>query len=228
MAKQQLAWWGLTYFDLYLIHFPVSLKYVDPAHRFPPGWHADDGKTVELSNDSLQETWTEMEKLVDDGITKNIGVSNFQGSLLLDLHKFARIKPANLQVELHPYLTQEPLVQLVKALGMSLTAYSSFGPLGWYELEMGKGAQDLLKHDVVTKIASASNKTPAQVLLRWSTQRGIAVVPKSNNEQRLIQNLKCNEGADLSPVDMRALSDLNMNLRLNNPAEIDVRMSIFA
>ena len=57
------------------------------------------------------------------------------------------------------YLTQEPLVKLCKALDLSLTAYSSFGPLGWYELDMGKGAQNLLQHDVVTKIATSSNKS---------------------------------------------------------------------
>lgn len=227
-TELQLKWWGLDYFDLFLIHFPVSLKYVDPAERFPPGWHAADGKTVELADDPLQETWVELEKVVDDGLAKNIGISNCSGSLLLDLYKYARIKPANLQVEIHPYMTQEPLLNLAKALNLTVTAYSSFGPLGWYELDMGKGAQNLLQHDIVTKIATSSNKTPAQVLLRWATQQGMLVVPKSNSKERLIENLKVLEGSDLTSEDMKALSGLNINLRLNNPAEIDPRMSIFA
>jgi D-xylose reductase len=96
LARKQLADWGLEYFDLFLIHFPVSLKYVDPAKRYPPEWFSDDGKTVELrkcnyhsgylfgvtqkpifgtENTPIQETWQALEELVDAGLVKNIGIS---------------------------------------------------------------------------------------------------------------------------------------------------------
>jgi len=225
MAKKQLGLWGIDYFDLFLIHFPIALEYVEPSHRYPPEWFGDDGK-VHIINVPIQETWTCLEELVDEGLVKNIGISNCQGSLILDLLRYARIPPAVLQVELHPYLTQEALVELCKTLGIAMTAYSSFGPQGYFELNMDKGMGSLLSQDFVTAAASKHKKTPAQVLLRWATQRGIAVVPKSNNHQRLVENL--DSEFELDEADIKQISSLNINLRLNNPVEIDPRLGIFA
>ncbi|KAJ7235860.1 Aldo/keto reductase [Mycena haematopus] len=227
LATKQLGLWGLEYFDLFLVHFPIALKYVDPAERYPPEWFGADGKTVYLQDTPMQETWQAMEELVDAGLAKNIGLSNCQGSLILDVLRYARIKPQVLQIELHPYLNQEHLVDLAKTLGIAITAYSSFGPQSYIELDMHRGAASLLTHDVVTSLANKHNKTTAQILLRWATQRGIAVVPKSNDAQRLIQNLD-SESFDLKPEDIKALSSLNCNLRLNDPRDIDPRMAIFA
>ncbi|KAJ7302094.1 Aldo keto reductase [Mycena albidolilacea] len=227
LAERQLAAWGLEYFDLFLIHFPIALKYVDPTERYPPEWYGVDGKTVELQNTPLQETWVAMEELVDLGLVKNIGISNCQGSLLLDINRYARIKPQVLQVELHPYLTQESLVALAKELGIAITAYSSLGPQGYYELSMDQGAPSLLTHNVITSIANWHNKSPAQVLLRWATQRGTAVIPKSNIEKQYVENLGI-QSFSLMPDEMKAISALNCNLRMNDPADIDPRLAIFA
>jgi len=226
LAKYQLELWGIDYFDLFLIHFPVSLKYVDPSHRYPPEWFGDDGK-VYLQNTPIQETWEAMESLVQGGLVKNIGISNFNGSLILDLLRYAKVPPAVLQIEHHPYLTQEPLIALTKELGIAVTAYSSFGPQSFVELNMDKDASLLLEHHTIGAIAKAHSATPAQVLLRWATQRGIAVIPKSNNHERLVQNLTCTH-FDLSEGQLAQISALNLNLRFNDPGEIDVRMSIFA
>lgn len=76
--------------------------------------------------------------------------------------RYARIEPQVLQVELHPYLTQDPLVQLAKTLGVAVTAYSSFGPQSYVELGAHKGAASLLEHNVVTDIAKAHNKSGLQ------------------------------------------------------------------
>jgi diketogulonate reductase-like aldo/keto reductase len=76
----------------------------------------------------MHETWRAMEELVDEGFAKNIGLSNVQGSLLIDVLRYARIPPQVLQIEIHPYLTQEPLVKLAHLHGLVVTAYSSFGP----------------------------------------------------------------------------------------------------
>jgi len=226
LARKQLELWGIQYFDLFLVHFPVALEYVDPSHRYPPEWWGDDGK-VHLQNTPMHETWGAMEELVDAGIAKNIGLSNCQGSIILDVLRYARIEPNVLQVEMHPYLTQDNLVALAKTLGIALTAYSSFGPQSYVELGADKGATSLLKHDVVTATAQAHNKTTAQVLLRWATQRGIAVVPKSNSHDRLKENFDC-KSFDLTDEEMNKLSSLNMNLRLNDPRDIDPRLAIFA
>lgn len=225
ITKMQLGLWGIDYFDLFLIHFPVALEYVDPAHRYPPEWWGDD-KKVHPVNVPMQETWTCMEELVDEGLAKNIGISNCQGSLIIDMLRYARIAPQVLQVELHPYLTQEALVDLCKTHGIAMTAYSSFGPQGYIELDMDKGLGSLFTHNITAELATKHKKTPAQVLLRWATQRGIAVVPKSNNKQRLAENL--HSDFELDEEEIKSLSSLNINLRLNDPAEIDPRLGIFA
>ena len=119
-----------------------------------------------------------MEELVDEGLAKNIGLrsqsllftsqntgpdtrffSNCQGSIILDVLRYARIEPQVLQVELHPYLTQEALVKLVKTLGIAITAYSSFGPQSYVELGVNKGVVGLLEHDAVNKIAGSHRKS---------------------------------------------------------------------
>ncbi|KAG1783528.1 NADP-dependent oxidoreductase domain-containing protein [Suillus placidus] len=226
ITKMQLDLWGIDYFDLFLVHFPIALKYVDPSHRYPPEWFGDDGK-VYTQNTPMHETWGAMEELVDEKLTKNIGLSNCQGSLILDVLRYAKYEPQVLQVELHPYLTQEALVKLCKTFSIAVTAYSSFGPQSYVELGIDKGAPSLLKHNVTSVAAKTHEKTEAQVLLRWATQRGIAVIPKSNDLGRLSANLDCNS-FDLSESELAALSALNINLRLNDPADIDGRLAIFA
>ncbi|KIJ22069.1 hypothetical protein PAXINDRAFT_165368 [Paxillus involutus ATCC 200175] len=226
ISKMQLGLWGIDYFDLFLVHFPIALQYVDPSHRYPPEWFGDDGK-VHFQNIPMSETWGAMEELVDEGLVKNIGLSNCQGSLILDVLRYAKYEPQVLQVELHPYLAQDALVQLCNTLGIAVTAYSSFGPQSYLELGMGKDSASLLDHNVVGSIASAHGKTPAQVLLRWATQRGIAVIPKSNNHGRLVANLQCNS-FDLTDSEIAHVSALNINYRLNDPVAMDPRMAIFA
>jgi len=121
---------------------------------------------------------------------------------------------------------QQPLIDLAKTLDIAVTGYSSFGPQGFYELSMGRSAESLLEHSAVVPIASSHNKTPAQVVLRWATQRGVAVVPKSNNVERLAQNLNSTD-FDLSDEQLKQISALDAGIRFNNPVEIDPRMGIF-
>lgn len=229
VVRKQLEWWGLDYFDLYLIHFPVALKYVDPAKKYPTEWTYYDTGNVVQSNATIQETWQAMEKLPELGLAKSIGISNFQGSLIMDLLRYAKIRPAALQIEHHPYLTQPALVTLAKREGIAITAYSSFGPASFVELEFKKAADNptLFKHDVVTTVASKHGKTPAQTLLRWATQRGLAVIPKSNNQQRLEENLHCCT-FDLSQEDLDKISGLERGLRFNDPADYLDDLLIFA
>ncbi|KAE8451109.1 NAD(P)H-dependent D-xylose reductase (XR) [Mollisiaceae sp. DMI_Dod_QoI] len=229
ICRKQLADWGLDYFDLFIVHFPVALKYVDPSVRYPPGWAVDGKDDVQLSNASIQETWAAMESLVHKGLAKSIGISNFQGSLILDLLRYAKIRPATLQIEHHPYLVQPTLLKLAESEGIAVTAYSSFGPQSFIELEWQKAKDTpvLFEHPVVTKIAERTKKTPAQVLLRWATQRGLAVIPKSNNAERLQQNLEVTD-FDLEKEDLDAISGLDRHLRFNNPTDYLGTLHIFA
>lgn len=221
ICRKQLADWGIDYFDLYIVHFPVALKYVDPKVRYPPGWAFDGKDDVQTSNASIQETWRAMEAVQEKGLAKSIGVSNFQGSLILDLLRYAKIRPATLQIEHHPYLVQPTLLKLAKSEGIAITAYSSFGPQSFLELGWQKASDTpvLFEHKNVTSIAEKHKKTPAQVLLRWATQRGLAVIPKSNNPKRLQQNLEVTE-FDLTNEELESISGLDRNLRFNNPTDV--------
>jgi len=228
LPKKQLADWGIDYFDLYIVHFPVALKYVDPSVAYPPGWNYTDGK-VQLSNATIQETWQAMEGLVGKGLAKSIGISNFQGSLILDLLRYAKIRPATLQIEHHPYLVQPTLLQLAGSEGIAVTAYSSFGPQSFIELDWQKAHDTpvLFEHQVITDLAKKYSKTPAQILLRWATQRGLAVIPKSNNPDRLKQNLEVT-GFDLEKGELDSISALDRHLRFNNPTDYLGTLHIFA
>jgi len=227
LVKKQLADWQLDYFDLFMIHFPISLEYIDPKTRYPPGWFGDDGE-VHVGNVPIQETWEAMEELVDLGLAKDIGLSNFPAANLLDVLRYNKKPVSVLQIEHHPYLTQEALVSLCRYLGIAIIGYCSFGPQSWVELDEARGAASLLTdNETINAIAAATGKSTAQVLLRWSTQRGIVVIPKSNKQGRLIQNLQCND-FDLTNEQINAISALNINLRFNDPATKHTMLSVFA
>ena len=116
-CRKSLSDLGVDYLDLYLIHFPISLKYVPIELRYPPEWLFDPSRPspkMEIDPVPLHETWVAMESLVDKGLVKNIGICNYTSGLLHDLLAYARIKPAMLQIESHPYLVQDKLIQLAQ------------------------------------------------------------------------------------------------------------------
>ncbi|KAI7874446.1 Aldo/keto reductase [Lichtheimia hyalospora FSU 10163] len=192
--EKQLKDMGLGYVDLYLIHFPVPLKHVALEAAYPLGWY--------------QPT---------DCRKSNIGISNFNVQLILVLSTYANIKSAVLQVELHPYLQQSRLFEWVQKQGIQVTAYSSFGPASFIQLtDDGKTAEPLLGHKVITGIASKHGKTPAQVLLRWSIERGVDVIPKSMNVERTRTNIDL-FSFSLDKDDLEDIAKLELGLRFNDP-----------
>ncbi|KAI3405429.1 GRE3 [Candida oxycetoniae] len=208
----------LEYLDLFLIHFPIAQKFVSFDEKYPPGFYCGDGGNFHFENIPLLDTWHAMEKLVEKGKVKSIGISNFNGSLIYDLLRGAKIPPAVLQIEHHPYLQQERLIEWVQSQGIAVTAYSSFGPLSFVELENKKAidAPKLFEHDTIKRIAANHGKTCAQVLLRWSTQRNIAVIPKSSKQERAIENLEVNK-FNLTDDDIKEIKKLDKGLRFNDP-----------
>lgn len=222
MAKAQNNAWGLGYIDLYLIHFPVALKYISPEELRYPAWWMDAAQTrIETAPVTIQETWQALEEVVDAGIAKSIGISNAQAQTLYDIQRYARYPISSLQIEHHPYLVQPELIQMASEEKIAVTAYSSFGPQSFLELPPAfrARAQDiplLFDVDGVKKAAERTGRSPAQVLLRWATQRGIAVIPKSNNESRLKQNLEATD-FDLTKEELEAISALDKGLRFNDP-----------
>lgn len=209
----------LEYLDLYLIHFPISLKYVPIATRYPPEWtHDPVGAPGQVLHEAspIRDTWEALEALVDEGLVRNIGVSNFSAALLMDLNRYARIKPSVLQIEHHPYLQQPTLISFARSLGIHTTAYSSFGQISYLPLGQPKLHPDLLTEVAVLQaVAAAHGRSPAQVILRWTTQRGIAVIPKSLSEARLAANIDL--AFDLSDDELKQIAALERHARFNNP-----------
>ncbi|KAK7754958.1 D-xylose reductase [Diatrype stigma] len=229
-ARRSLSDWRLDYFDLYLIHFPGALRYVDPAVRYPPGWHYDGaGGGIERSRTATHETWRAMEALPAKGLARSIGVSNFQAQLLYDVLRVATVPPAALQIEHHPYLVQRELLNLAKAEGIAVTAYSSFGPASFLEFGF-KHAQalvPLMQDPVVNKIADKHGKKPSQVLLRWATQRGLAVIPKTSRVEVMAENLDVT-GFDLEQADIDAITAKDAGIRFNQPSNVGVALFSFS
>jgi D-xylose reductase len=221
MAKAQNEAWGLGYIDLYLIHFPCALKFIEPEKRRYPAWWMDDAGTVETDKVPIRETWEALEATVDSGIAKSIGISNASAQLLYDMQTYARHPISALQIEHHPYLVQPELIQMAQENNISVTAYSSFGPQSFLELPpafrvRAKDVTLLFEAPAVKAASSRLGKSPAQVLLRWATQRDIAVIPKSNNVSRLKQNLDVLD-FELEEDEIKAISGLDKGLRFNDP-----------
>ncbi|KAI8638490.1 4-dihydromethyltrisporate dehydrogenase [Parasitella parasitica] len=224
---RQLNDWGLEYFDLYLIHFPIPLQYIDPTVSYPPEWYVPHANKLTIERSPIHECWTEMEKLVEAGLTRNIGVANFNCQAILDLLSYAKIKPAVLQIEIHPLLPQEHLVKWVQKQGIQVTAYSSFGPTSYVDLcESGKTYPSLLANADVESIAKKHNVSTGQVLLRYALDRNIAVIPKSVHEDRMKANLDV-LNIRLDQDDRKVLSNLQTNQRFNDPMIFGFGLPLF-
>ena len=210
---------GLDYFDLYLVHFPIALSYVDFQDRYPPEWifnPSAEMPSMQLDRVPLSETWKAMEQLVGAKLARQIGICNYSASLLHDLMNYAHIKPAMLQIESHPYLTQEALIRTAQSYDIAVTAFSPLGALSYVALDMASEAETVLTQPVVLAAAQRTGATPAQVVLRWGLQRGTAVIPKTSNPQRLLENVSLS-GFTLTDDEMAAISGLNRNRRFNDP-----------
>jgi len=210
---------GIDYFDLYLVHFPIALKYVDFNDRYPPEWifnPGDEYPAMEPDAVPLSETWTAMEGLVENQLARKIGVCNYSAVLLHDLMSYARIKPAMLQIESHPYLTQEALIRTAQSYNIAVTAFSPLGALSYVSIDMATAGDSVLSEPVVIKAAERAGATPAQIVLRWGVQRGTAVIPKTSKAERLIENLSLSN-FNLTDDEMASISALNQNCRFNDP-----------
>jgi alcohol dehydrogenase (NADP+) len=167
---------------------------------------------LSLDERPIADTWAAMEALVDDGLVRHIGVSNFNIPKLEALIADARIPPEMNQIEMHPYLQQPDMLAFAQEQDVHLTAYS---PLGSKDRPEGMKADDepiLLEDPTIGAIAEQHEVTPAQVLIRWAIQRGTAVIPKSVHAGRIEENLAAAD-ITLSDEDMAKIEDLDRGRR---------------
>ena len=164
----------LNYLDLYLIHTPFAFQ---PGDEQDP--RDESGNVLYDRGVTLLDTWRAMESLVDKGRCRAIGLSDITLDGLLPIYESARIKPAVVQVESHPYLPETELLDFCKAKGI---VFLAFAPLG-HGTRPGP-----LEDPVITKIASRVGMTPAQVMLSWAVQRGTALLTTPKSASRAKEN----------------------------------------
>ena len=194
---------GLDSVDLYLMHTPFA---------FQPGDDQDprdaDGAVIYDDGVTLEQTWAAMESLVDQGLTRAIGLSDIGVEGTRRVLACARIKPAVVEVESHPYHPQWELHELCKSEGIVLLA---FAPLG-HALE-----PRLLDDPLIVATAQQYEKTPAQVLLAWGIQRGAAVLTSSVNPGRIAENV------DVTALPRSAIEEISerMHTRIRFNSVVD-------
>ena len=149
-------------------------------------------------------------------LTKHIGVCNYSSGLLHDLMNYCETKPEILQIESHPYLTQEKLIRLAKDYGLEVTAFSPLGSISYEELGGAKESESILKNKIVQSISKDIGITPAQLILGWGLNRGTSIVVKSTNEIRMKENLAASR-VKLQQSIIDKISALNINKRYNDP-----------
>ncbi len=209
----------LDYLDLYLVHFPIALAFVPFDVRYPPEWFHDP-KAAKPAMKPIAvpyaETWGALEELQHAGLVKRIGVCNLNLSLLRDLLAKCSIRPAVHQIELHPYLAQPRQLRFCAQEKIAVTAFSPLGSPSYESIGMARPEENVLRDSVVTAIAAAHQKTPAQITLHWGVQRGCAVIPKTQTPARLAENLALFDFA-LTPAEMAAIDALDRRRRFNDP-----------
>ncbi|XP_058138451.1 aldo-keto reductase family 1 member C23-like protein isoform X2 [Dasypus novemcinctus] len=197
----------MDYVDLYIIHFPFALK---PGEKLLP--EDGHGKLI-LDTVDLCATWEALEKCKDAGLTKSIGVSNFNHKQLEKIlnKPGLKYKPVCNQVECHPYLNQRKLLDFCKSKDIVLVAYSALGSQR-DEKWVPQNLPVLLDDPVLCDIAKKHKRTPALIALRYQIQRGVVVLAKSFNEKRIKENMQVFE-FQLTSEDMKVLDGLNRNVR---------------
>ncbi|XP_025095006.1 1,5-anhydro-D-fructose reductase-like isoform X1 [Pomacea canaliculata] len=199
---------GLDYVDLLLMHWPMAFKEQTVERK---AWILN--TQTEPADVDFLDTWRAMEELVNKGLARSIGISNFniqQLTRLLDAPGL-RYKPANIQVESHPFFLNKELIDFCQGRGITVTAYSPLGKGG--STYAGKPTENILEHPTITSIAKAQAHSPAQVVLRWALQRGLSIVPKSCTPVRIRENIQLFDFS-LTEDEMAAISLLDKHKRL--------------
>lgn len=191
--------------DLYLMHWPLAFR-----HDVVYPESAED--LISLTEIPISQTWQALEEVFDRGLCRNLGVANFNVPKLQSLVEGAKHRPQVNQVEMHPYLQQNALLDFCRSECIVITAYAPLGSAGRPEhLRLGDEPV-LLQDPQIIAIAQEYSATPAQILLQWGIARGTAVIPKSVSPQRLKENLGASQ-LQLAPQSMTQINRLDRQRR---------------
>ncbi|KAL2623681.1 hypothetical protein R1flu_003886 [Riccia fluitans] len=192
---------GLKYVDLYLIHWPICLS--EDASSPPKKGQVLPFDTVGV--------WREMEKLVEQKLVRDIGVSNFTVKKLEHLLANSTIKPSVNQVEMHPSWRNDNVLNYCKKENIHVTAYSP----------LGSSSTDLFHAEEVIQTSEKVGKTPGEIMIRWLIQRGVSTIPKSSNKERIKENMRVFD-FKIPDEDMQKLSSVPTQKRTNPGGELIV------
>lgn len=174
---------GLDYVDLYLVHWPIKDKYVS--------------------------IWKDMERIAATDKVRAVGVSNYQENHLKEILDLRSLVPAVNQIELHPYLSQNDLVEFCTQHNIKIESWSP----------LCANKNNLLDEQILKDLADKYSKTPAQIILRWNIERGLIVIPKSSNPGRQKENINLFDFS-LTAEDIEKVNSLNKDLRVGPHPDI--------
>lgn len=206
-CKKSLKNLNLDYIDLYLMHTPIGYEYREPEELLPK----DSEGNLAFSDVDYLDTYKAMEKLVELGLVKSIGVSNFNSEQITRILENCTIKPVTNQVECNATLNQKKLIEFCKARDIVITSYSPLSRPHYYEKDPTLPKPALLDERVIN-IGKKYNKSAAQVVLRYLYQNGTVPIPKSSNENRIVENINIFD-FELTPEEMAIMDGFNTGER---------------
>jgi alcohol dehydrogenase (NADP+) len=208
-CRKSLADLQLDYLDMYLVHWPFPNfhpPHCDVSSRSP--------NARPYIHENFMKTWRQMEKLVDLGLVRHIGLSNVTVPKLKLILRDARIKPAVNEMELHPHFQQPELFEFVRAHGIAPIGYSPIGSPARPERDRTSEDTVDIEDPVIVAIANRLGMHPAVVCVKWAVQRGQTPIPFSTKRRNYLSNLQATVSQSLTDDDMKAIAGIDNNCRL--------------
>lgn len=206
-CRKSLKNLGLDYIDLFLMHTPIGYEFQEPENLMPK----DSEGNLSFSDVDYVETYKAMEKLVDLGLVRSIGVSNFNSEQITRVLENCRIKPVTNQVECNPTLNQKKLIEFCKSKDITVTAYSPLTRPHYYENDKTLPKPALFDERVLA-IGEKYGKSAGQIVLRYIYQIGAIPIPKSSNEGRIKDNINIFD-FELSADEMKIMDSFHTGQR---------------